>query len=55
MQKSVLLGIYMLVLISIMAGLYELLEPLRGWLIFGAMAALAMALGYRHQPSGGNP
>ena len=55
MQKVVTLGIYMLVMISLLVGLYHLLEPVQEWVVFGAIVGVAMSLGYNQRSSGGTP
>ncbi len=55
MQKVVALGIYMLVVIGLLVGLYHLLEPVQEWIVFTAIVATAMALGQGQRSSGGTP
>ncbi len=55
MQKVVTLGIYMLVMIGLLVGLYHLLEPVQEWIVFTAIVASAMALGQGQRSSGGTP
>ena len=51
MQRVFTLGILMLVMISLLVGLYQLLEPVQEWLVFTAIVATAMA----QRSTGGTP
>lgn len=45
MKQTFAAGLIMIVMILLLVGLYELLPALQGWIVFSAMAALAMVLG----------
>ena len=47
------MGIYVMIPTALMVGLYNLLEPVQEWVVFGAIAGLAMALAYKRPSSGG--
>lgn len=47
MKRTFTAGVCMLVLVWLLQRMFELMPGHQGWIIFGAMAALALALGQR--------
>lgn len=49
------LGLCVAIGTALMVALYHLLALVQEWVIFGAIAGVAMALGYNRPASGGTP
>jgi hypothetical protein len=47
MKQTFTAGLYMLVLVWLLQRMFEVMPDRQGWVIFGAMAGLGLALGHR--------
>ena len=54
MKQTIVTGLIMLVVIWLLAELYELLPGQEAWVVFGAMAGMAMSLGRGAPSTGGS-
>tara|TARA_R110000787_G_scaffold46377_18_gene112605 strand:- start:125 stop:364 length:240 start_codon:yes stop_codon:yes gene_type:complete len=55
MARMTGLGLCVAIGTGVMVALYHFLAPVQEWVIFGAIAGVAMALGYNRPASGGTP
>jgi len=53
MTRTFTAGCYMLVLCWVLQRMFEVMPAHQGWIIFGAMSGIALALGHKSSPSTG--